>query len=416
MAVIVPPRATAWHAACGVVRTPLVTDSSDAEVAPTAHRDAHAARQVLALDGVRALFELLAAEGHTVIGPTRRDGAIVLDELSSPDELPVGWGDVQRPGSYRLVERGDEALFGYVVGPHSYRRFFQVPREQLVQLRRKGRGFEVEPAPTGGRKLALLGVRACDIEALGIQDQVLLRGPYPDEHYAARRGDALVIAVACHSPAATCFCTSMGGGPRPVGGFDLSLSEVFEGGHRFVVEAGSEAGARLLSKLATSALTPADVVAADASHAAAVNRITRRLDTTDIKRLLYDAAEHPRFDDVAKRCLACTSCTLVCPTCFCTRVDDVTSLDGETAERVRSWDSCFSLDYAYMHGGPARSSVGARYRHFITHKLASWKDQFGSSGCVGCGRCVTWCPAGIDITEEVAAIRAEPTPPRSKRI
>ncbi|MBF0393567.1 MAG: 4Fe-4S dicluster domain-containing protein, partial [Alphaproteobacteria bacterium] len=116
--------------------------------------------------------------------------------------------------------------------------------------------------------------------------------------------------------------------------------------------------------------------------------------------------EHPRWDEVAKRCLTCGNCTMVCPTCFCTTVDDVTDLGGTRTERVRSWDSCFTLDFSYIHGGSVRNEGSSRYRQWITHKLSSWHDQFGSSGCVGCGRCITWCPVGIDITEEVGAIRA----------
>jgi Fe-S-cluster-containing hydrogenase component 2 len=130
------------------------------------------------------------------------------------------------------------------------------------------------------------------------------------------------------------------------------------------------------------------------------------MDTSGIKELLYRNPEHPRWDDVAERCLACTNCTLVCPTCFCGSVEDVTDLVGETAERWRRWDSCFTLDHSFLHGGSVRSSTRARYRQWLTHKLASWIDQFGTSGCIGCGRCITWCPVGIDITEEVAAIRA----------
>jgi sulfhydrogenase subunit beta (sulfur reductase) len=109
---------------------------------------------------------------------------------------------------------------------------------------------------------------------------------------------------------------------------------------------------------------------------------------------------------VASRCLGCANCTLACPTCFCASVSDTTDLEGETAARVRRWDSCFTLDHSYIHGGSVRASLRARYRQWLTHKLASWIDQFGVSGCVGCGRCITWCPVGIDITEEVAAIRA----------
>ena len=133
----------------------------------------------------------------------------------------------------------------------------------------------------------------------------------------------------------------------------------------------------------------------------------RSLDQEGLKELLYENRNHPRWDDVADRCLSCANCTMVCPTCFCTTVEDSTDLTGDTAERVRRWDSCFTMDFSYIHGGAVRKSVKSRYRQWMTHKLGTWQDQFGSSGCVGCGRCITWCPVGIDITEEVAAMRNE---------
>jgi ferredoxin len=132
----------------------------------------------------------------------------------------------------------------------------------------------------------------------------------------------------------------------------------------------------------------------------------RQLDTGGIKDLLYDNFEHPRWDDVASRCLTCGNCTMVCPTCFCFSITEVTDLAGLQAEQQRSWDSCFTVEHSNLHGGPVRVSGRSRYRQWMTHKLATWIDQFGTSGCVGCGRCITWCPVGIDITEEAAAIRA----------
>ncbi len=395
-----------------------MTDQRAAKDAFGADGSAISGPCVLRAGELDALFAALHRRGYTVIGPTRRDGAIVLDELTSAAELPAGWRDVQAPGSYRLEQRDDEALFGHVVGPHSFKRWLHVPEERLVQLRRSGRSFEAIEAAPVARKLALLGARACEIAAIHVQDRVLMHGAVPDPRYAARRASVLVIGVACNEPGGTCFCTSMGGGPRPTEGYDLTLTELLPSPprpHRFLIGAGTSAGREIVAELGCVAAEREDVEAADHAEAVARGRMGRQLDTTDIQRLLYDAAEHPRWDDVAARCLACTSCTLVCPTCFCSRVSDTTSLDGETAERVRRWDSCFSLDYSHVHGGPTRTSVAARYRHWLTHKLASWIDQFGTSGCVGCGRCVTWCPAAIDITEEIAAIRREPSPPRSKR-
>jgi ferredoxin len=134
----------------------------------------------------------------------------------------------------------------------------------------------------------------------------------------------------------------------------------------------------------------------------------RSLDTEGIRDLLLGNLEHARWDEVASRCLSCTNCTLVCPTCFCASVTEVADLSGDHVDRERQWASCFTLDHAKIHGHAVRSSTASRYRQRLTHKLAGWIDQFGTSGCTGCGRCITWCPVGIDITEEVAAIRATP--------
>ena len=132
----------------------------------------------------------------------------------------------------------------------------------------------------------------------------------------------------------------------------------------------------------------------------------RTLETDGLAAAIRSQPEHPRWAEMADRCMACGNCTQVCPTCFCTSIEDKAALDGTAAERVRRWDSCFTPDFSYIHGGSVRPSVRARYRHWLTHKLGTWHDQFGTSGCVGCGRCITWCPAGIDITEEARALQA----------
>ena len=137
----------------------------------------------------------------------------------------------------------------------------------------------------------------------------------------------------------------------------------------------------------------------------AENQMGRYLDTDGIKELLQGNPDNPQWDDVAKRCLTCANCTLVCPTCFCSTMEDLTDIKGDHAERWRRWDSCFALDFAKVAGGNFRTSAKARYRQWITHKLSTWYDQFGTSGCVGCGKCMTWCPAHIDITKEAEAIR-----------
>jgi ferredoxin len=355
-----------------------------------------------------ALIAALAHRGYAVVGPRVRDGAIVYDEVASSADLPVGWTDEQDGGHYRLRRRGDEALFGYAVGPHSWKGY-QLPAEVPLWRARLGDDgslTELVEAPRDAPRYAFLGARSCELHAMGILDRVLLGGSHPDPADRAR-ADVFVVAVQCGQAGGTCFCVSMGTGPTAEAGFDLALTEVLDDGrHYFVAEVGTERGAEVLADVPHALADPPERAAADAAHARAAAEMGRELDTTDIKVLLYRNYEHPRWEEVADRCLTCGNCTMVCPTCFCTTVEDVTDLAGETVERHQRWDSCFTVDYSHVHGGAVRGSARSRYRQWMTHKLATWIDQFGTSGCVGCGRCITWCPVGIDITEEARAIRA----------
>jgi ferredoxin len=369
---------------------------------------------VLLLPGLQLLIDLLRERGWTVVGPTVRDGVVVHAEIDSVDQLPQGVGDVQDSGSYRLAQRGDEAVFRYAVGPQGWKSLLFPSRELLWSGQRTDEEMKVRPADVDAPRLALLGVRSCDLHALAIHDTVLANRAAPDVAYAARRQDNFIIALTCSDPGGTCFCVSMGTGPVPDKGFDLSLTELIDqDGHRFLVQPGSECGEEILDELTTRAVEDevlnaarADRVAALEVGTAAAQRMGRSLDTDGLRDLLYANTEHPQWEDVASRCLACTNCTLVCPTCFCTSIEDASDLSGSETQRWRVWDSCFTNDFSYLHGGSVRSSVSSRYRQWATHKLASWVDQFGTSGCVGCGRCITWCPAAIDITAEVGAIRS----------
>ena len=356
-----------------------------------------------------ALVAALARRGYTVIAPTVRDGAIVYDEIASAAELPIGWTDEQDGGHYRLRRRDDEALFGYAVGPHSFKRY-QLPAEVTLfhaRVDADGGLTDITEPPRTSPRYAFIGARSCELHAMGILDRVLLGGRHPDPGDRARTEDLFVVAVQCGQAGGTCFCVSMQTGPVAEAGFDLALTEVLgEGGqHHFTVELGTTRGAEVLDEVPHRPATDADRGAAAAVHARTASQMGRELDVTGIKELLYRNLEHPRWQEVADRCLTCGNCTMVCPTCFCTTVEDVTDLQGEHVERTQRWDSCFTVDYSNIHGGAVRGTARSRYRQWMTHKLASWHDQFGSSGCVGCGRCITWCPVGIDLTEEAAAIR-----------
>ena len=355
------------------------------------------------------LLVSLRERGYTVIGPTLRDGAIVYGPVRSPEDLPVGMTDEQGPGWYRLRSRKDGAYFGYAVGPHSWKKFLYPPEQRLWRAVRADPGFELQPEPPPTERYAFLGVRACELAALAIHDRVFLQGQFQDPSYQARRAGAFVVAVQCGQAGGTCFCVSMGTGPRCEAGYDIALTEILDGEHRFYVEVGSPEGAEVLAELPSRPVTDEDRRAADQAVARAAEQMGRKLETAGVRELLLRNLEHPRWDEVAARCLSCGNCTLVCPTCFCSTVEDSTDLRGNVAERRRRWDSCFALDFSYLHGGAVRGTTRSRYRQWLVHKLATWWDQFGTSGCVGCGRCITWCPVGIDLTEEVAAIRSAET-------
>jgi len=364
------------------------------------------AQLIMALGQLDQLLDAITRRGFRLIGPTVRDGAIVYDEITSSADLPAGWTDEQDGGTYRLRRRGDEALFGYNVGPQSWKRHLFPPSSLLARVRSED-GVSVA-AKEEADPLAFIGVRSCELHAIAIQDRVFLGGRHPDPVYAGRREGAFIVAVNCGQAGGTCFCVSMQTGPRAQSGFDLALTELLDGDrHEFLVEIGTARGAEVMSDVASRTASADDTETADQITERTAASMGRQMDTGGIKDLLYANLEHPRWEEVASRCLACGNCTMACPTCFCFSVENVSDLTGAEAELQRSWDSCFTMDHSYLHGGAVRVSNRSRYRQWMTHKLATWIDQFGSSGCVGCGRCITWCPVGIDITEEVAAIRAD---------
>ena len=348
-----------------------------------------------------------------MLGPQVDGPAVRWGPLTGPDELPQGIGAETSPGHYRLKQRSGPERFAWGPSPDSLKRWLHVPEECFVHAAQDNGAFHILPgeqpgAPPGGAappKFAFIGMRPCDLAALVRLDAVFLKGPYVEEHYSARRREAFLVVVNCTASLDTCFCASMECGPGARTGYDVALTEhTAEEPAAYLAEAGSARGVALIEAITAPRAEPGFIAECREAckQAAAVQR--RRVDWRTAPAVMLRSFEHPRWEQTARRCLACGNCTLTCPTCFCVNTIEHTAIDGSTGGRSRVWDSCFTQNFTYIHGGSVRTSVKSRYRQWLGHKLAWWQQQFGTAGCTGCGRCIAWCPAGIDISEEFAAL------------
>jgi ferredoxin len=279
----------------------------------------------------------------------------------------------------------------------------------MFAFKRSGTSTTITPPSREEKPLAFVGIRACDLSALKLYDRVFLEGPAKDPVYESLRRDSLIIAFNCLYPSENCFCHSMGTGPALSDGFDIGAAELDDS---FLLETGTVAGQRLLDGLHLEEATEGDIEEKASRDERCLGMMKKSIRSDELPGLIYRSLDHPRWTDIAERDLECGNCTQVCPTCFCSsRYDLVRLADISTRPRevsgtmVRKWDSCFSRNFARVHGGNFRPSRKARYRQWMSHKLAYTVEQFGLPGCVGCGRCITWCPAGIDITMELEALR-----------
>jgi sulfhydrogenase subunit beta (sulfur reductase) len=357
---------------------------------------------------LQALLDAISQAGFAIIGPQVREGAIVYDWLNTAEQLPWGMQDVQSPGEYRLRATKEKLAFAWANGPQAIKPQLFKPTESLWEVTRDEQGrlaFQEKKPET--QATALFAVKACDIRAMLIQDKVFIDSDHPDAHYTARRKNVLIVAANCTYSPANCFCVSAGGYPRAEAHFDIAMTEIT---HGLVMQAGSATGESIVNTLSLASATDAQIKQAQQGIEHAANSQSKKLPLPNdgpLRDMLFNHLDHPRWDDVAQRCLSCGNCTSVCPTCFCSNVESKTALEGQHSEQVREWGSCFTQQHSYIVGKVIRPDTKTRYRQWLTHKVGSWHEQFDSSGCVGCGRCITWCPVGIDITEELTAIHQE---------
>jgi ferredoxin len=356
----------------------------------------------------KAAFNLvlsrLKENGFIPIGPRINNESLVYAPIDQIDDLPQGYSTQQKPGFYRVTHGKHSRYFDIIPGAHSWKQFLFPPRTELFKLQKAGKQWEMVSPQEENPKYAFIGVRACELAAIEIQDNIFMRADFTDPVYRARREQVFSVSVNCTDPSDTCFCTSMGTGPRVKGAFDLNLTELDD---VFVLTVGSELARRIMTGIPFE--DASGYILANVEHKIehAEQQIRRKLDTSDLPELILNHLDHPYWNEIGKRCLSCTNCTQVCPTCFCWDAVDEISLDGQSTQRTRVWDSCFNPGYSYQAGGNTRPTIYSRYRQWLSHKLGTWKKQYGTLGCVGCGRCISWCPAEIDITEEIAALRNE---------
>lgn len=363
---------------------------------------------IILAENLQEIINNLTASGYKTIAPTINENTILYEEITKISDLPIGFVDEQNGGHYRLTKQSLPTYFAYTVGANSWKKYLHPPKVKLWQIKRNSKKMEFTKEEKKQQKLAFIGVRGCELAAISIQDRVFLKDKFVDPIYSENRQDLFIIAVNCSRSVKTCFCTSMETGPKVKENYDLALTEIINSKeHVFLVDIGTEKGLEIIQNIPYKVASKAYKETAENIVNATAQSVEKKLDTKNIKDLLYQSYESPSWDEVANRCLTCSNCTMVCPTCFCTNVQDTTDLTGEIAERSRVWDSCFTSDFSYIHGGSVRVSAKSKYRQWLVHKLGAWFDQFGTSGCVGCGRCITWCPVGIDITEQVKTLQQE---------
>jgi formate hydrogenlyase subunit 6/NADH:ubiquinone oxidoreductase subunit I len=354
---------------------------------------------VIQKEELNLLLDTLKNQGYQTVGPHIKHQVLQYGPIQSLADLPQGYISVQDNGRYRLEQGGHNRYFCITHGAQSWKQFIFPARKELFRLEKDNGHWERTNAEAEHPSYALIGVRPCDLSAINILDDVLIREDFYDPDYSARRSRLFILAADCLTPSGTCFCASMGTGPAAKTGFDLKLTELED---VFLIKIGSDIGLAIMNEIKWEPAGAFHQKAAQQGLEKAAQMMGRKVEAVDaLPDVLLNQLDSPLWSEVGSRCMSCTSCTQVCPTCFCWDAVDNTDITGKNTSRDLVWDSCFNLAYSAQAGGNTRPTVRARYRQWLTHKFGYWKHQFGSLGCVGCGRCITWCPAEIDVTAEI---------------
>lgn len=326
-------------------------------------------------------FRAQLASQYKVLGPVARGNDVVFTEIQNAADLILSSRQSLLPP----------------------KKYFRPPTEKLFTFKDRQ---VTEIAEASSEQRAVIGIHPCDVNGMQILDRVF-GDTYPDPYYQQLRKNTLIVAQNCTTPCANGFCTSFNTGPGATAGFDLALTDL---GDNFLVEVGSEAGQALAAAAGLAEASEAEKqLAAHLISDCAAAMQPRKMAPADLPAFMLERVDHPHWQELKERCLACGSCTNVCPTCFCFDVKDPVDLSLTDGNRERTWDSCqyykfsrVALDHIF------RPDRAARVKQRLFHKLAYYQQQFETNGCVGCGRCVDTCIVKIDPVEVVAALHEGP--------
>lgn len=358
----------------------------------------------LSRDNLHELLTLLQAVGYNCVGPSVTEGAIQYDKIQTVDALPQGYELDISPGHVRAIKKNHERYFAWPNGPSGIKPWLYKSRELLWKAQANENGFVFSEPTIEADPIAYIGARACDLAALQLQDLHFMYSDFPDPYYSANRNALFIVGVNCSHAASTCFCASTDDGPEIFSGYDLLLDEFDEG---YQVRFGSEKGLKIFEQLSLTPVSLDNKAQAKSQLANVVASQERDMLHENMHANIFSNLDDKEWEKIAEKCLACGNCTSVCPSCFCHREVEVPALDGRSSTHFREWDSCFNQDHSYIHGLTVRDETRLRYRQWMSHKLGSWREQYGRSGCSGCGRCIAWCPVGIDFVAEANLISGD---------
>ena len=317
---------------------------------------------------------------YDLFAPVRlADGVFAYKKIDQPEEVDLSASNTQKPAK--------EVFF-----PQS---------ETMFRYEKAGNEARITSTEGVERKRVILGARPCDIQAVSLIDQVFSGKEYTDVYYANKRDATTVIGMACNHPLSTCFCTSMKGGPFAREGSDLFLIDL---GEAYLVELHTEKGTAFSQNKFLKKAGPNDLNLAKEIEEKASKRTDASLPVEGIDKKLDQMVENPFWEKVQEKCLGCRVCTYLCPTCHC--FDIVDEALTNKGQRVRNWDSCLSTLYSLETSGHnPRPTNRERTRQRIMHKFNYFPKNFDQIACVGCGRCILYCPAGFDIRQTIKEIQ-----------